>query len=109
MSSSHPSGTAVVDPTPGPAGRGGGFRVLYDAGYEIDHMRETLFARVPTSDEAQLLQLAPGEWVVELHRTTFTADGTVVEFALGVHAATRFSWTYDFKVPDSAAKGGDEK
>ncbi|MFE9108929.1 GntR family transcriptional regulator [Streptomyces collinus] len=105
----HVEGTRIVDPTPGPAGRGGGFRVLYDAGYEIDHMRETLFARVPTPDEAQLLQLAPGEWVVELHRTTFAADGTVVEFALGVHAATRFSWTYDFKVPDSAAEGGDKK
>ncbi|WP_159329679.1 GntR family transcriptional regulator [Streptomyces tendae] len=101
----HVEGTRIVDPTPGPAGRGGGFRVLYDAGYEIDHMRETLFARVPTTDETQLLQLAPGEWVVELHRTTFTADGTVVEFALGVHAATRFSWTYDFNVPDSAAEG----
>ncbi|MEV6087822.1 GntR family transcriptional regulator [Streptomyces parvulus] len=101
----HVEGTRIVDPTPGPAGRGGGFRVLYDAGYEIDHMRETLFARVPTADEAQLLQLAPGEWVVELHRTTFTADGTVVEFAVGVHAATRFSWTYDFNVPDSAVEG----
>ncbi|MEU3856974.1 GntR family transcriptional regulator [Streptomyces sp. NPDC028722] len=105
----HVEGTRIVDPKPGPAGKGGGFRVLYDAGYEIDHMRETLFARVPTTDEVQLLQLAPGEWVVELHRTTFTADGTVVEFALGVHAATRFSWTYDFKVPDSAAEGGTGK
>ncbi|MGW8744594.1 GntR family transcriptional regulator [Streptomyces sp. NPDC055794] len=98
----HVEGTRIVDPSPGPAGRGGGFRVMYDAGYEIDHMQETLFARVPTADEAQLLQLAPAEWVVELHRTTYTADGTVVEFAIGVHAATRFAWTYDFQVPDSA-------
>ncbi|MGW3268876.1 GntR family transcriptional regulator [Streptomyces sp. NPDC001056] len=98
----HVEGTRIVDPAPGPAGRGGGFRVLYDAGYEIDHMRETLFARIPTAEESQLLQLAPGEWVVELHRTTYTADGTVVEFAIGVHAATRFAWSYDFKVPDSA-------
>ncbi|WP_328399651.1 GntR family transcriptional regulator [Streptomyces sp. NBC_00390] len=98
----HVEGTRIVDPKPGPAGRGGGFRVLYDAGYEIDHMREQLFARVPTADEAKLLQLTPGEWVVELHRTTFTADGTVVEFAIGVHAATRFAWEYDFQVPDSA-------
>ncbi|MFI8398722.1 GntR family transcriptional regulator [Streptomyces sp. NPDC085463] len=98
----HVEGTRIVDPTPGPAGKGGGFRVLYDAGYEIDHMQEELRARVATPDEAALLQLAPGEWVVELHRTTFTADGTVVEFAVGIHAATRFSWSYDFKVPDSA-------
>ncbi|MFE2548488.1 GntR family transcriptional regulator [Streptomyces sp. NPDC059355] len=98
----HVEGTRIVDPTPGPAGRGGGFRVLYDAGYEIDHMREELFARAATSEEAALLQLAPGEWVVELHRTTYTADGTVVEFAVGLHAATRFAWAYDFQVPDSA-------
>ncbi|MEU3143775.1 MULTISPECIES: GntR family transcriptional regulator [unclassified Streptomyces] len=105
----HVEGTRIVDPTPGPAGRGGGFRVLYDAGYEIDHMQETLFARVPTSEETQLLQLSPGAWVVELHRTTCTADGTVVEFAIGVHAATRFAWTYDFKVPDSAKAEGESK
>ncbi|NEC25235.1 GntR family transcriptional regulator [Streptomyces sp. SID8111] len=103
----HVEGTRIVDPTPGPAGRGGGFRVLYDAGYEIDHMREELFARVPTSDEVKLLQLPPGEPVVELHRTTFTADGTVVEFAIGVHAASRFAWAYDFKVPDSARSEED--
>ncbi|MFH9615311.1 GntR family transcriptional regulator [Streptomyces pratensis] len=98
----HVEGTRIVDPAPGPAGRGGGFRVLYDAGYEIDHMRERIFARAATPDESRLLQLPPGEPVVELHRTTFTADGMVVEFAIGVHAASRFAWEYDFKVPDSA-------
>lgn len=65
-------------------------------------MKERIFARTPTSDEVKLLQLPPGEPVVELHRTTYTADGTVVEFAIGVHAASRFAWEYDFKVPDSA-------
>ncbi|MFE4207110.1 GntR family transcriptional regulator [Streptomyces goshikiensis] len=84
----HVEGTRIVEPSPGPAGRGGGFRVLYDAGYA-------------TQEEAALLQLTPGEWVVELHRTTYTADGTVVEFAIGLHAATRFAWAYDFQVPDS--------
>jgi GntR family transcriptional regulator len=101
----HVEGTRIVDPTPGPAGRGGGFRVLYDNGYEIDHMREELFARVPTPEEVKLLALPAGEPVVELHRTTYTADGTVVEFAIGVHAASRFAWAYDFKVPDSAKDG----
>ncbi len=95
-------GTRIVDPVPGSAGKGGGFGVLYDAGYEIDHMREELFARAPSAEEAKQLQLAPGEWVMDLHRTTWTADGTVVEFAIGVHAATRFAWACDFQVPDSA-------
>ncbi|MEU6015974.1 GntR family transcriptional regulator [Streptomyces sp. NPDC047515] len=103
----HVEGTLIVDPTPGPAGRGGGFRVLYDAGYEIDHMREELFARVPTSEEMKLLLLPSGEPVVELHRTSFTSDGAVVEFAIGVHAASRFRWAYDFKVPDSAQDRGE--
>lgn len=105
----HVEGTRLVDPTPGPAGRGGGYRVLYDAGYEIDHMKEELSARAATSDEAKVLQLPPGEPVVELHRTTYTASGTVVEFAIGVHVASRFAWEYDFKVPDSARDGEAQK
>lgn len=76
--------------------------MLYDAGYEIDHMKERIFARAATVEDVQLLQLPPGEPVVELHRTTWTADGTVVEFAIGIHAASRFAWEYDFEVPDSA-------
>jgi hypothetical protein len=88
----HVEGTRLVDPTPGTAGLGGGVRVLYDAGYEIDHMKEQLFARVPTADEVKLLQLPPAEPVVELHRTAYTAEGLVVECAMGVHAASRFSW-----------------
>lgn len=99
-------GTRLVDPTPGPAGRGGGFRVLYDAGYEIDHMTEELFARPATADEAALLQLPSGEWVVELHRSTYTAEDTLVEFAIGVHAGSRFAWRYDFPVPDSTTNKG---
>lgn len=82
--------------------------MLYDAGYEIDHMKEEIFARAATLDEVKLLQLPPGEPVVELHRTTYTAADTVVEFAIGVHAASRFAWEYDFKVPDSA-KGRKEQ
>lgn len=102
----HVEGTRLVDPAPGPAGRGGGFRVLYDAGYEIDHMSEDLFARSATPEEVKLLQLPAGEAVVELHRTAFTTDGTAVEFAIGIHAASRFRWTYTFAVPDSARKQG---
>ncbi len=98
----HVEGTRLVDPTPGPAGLGGGFRVLYDAGYGIDHMKEQLSARVPTADEVKLLQLPPGEPVVELHRTAYTAEGLVVEFAIGVHAASRFAWGHQQRRPQTA-------
>lgn len=83
--------------------------MLYDAGYEIDHMKEELFARASTPEEVKLLMLPNGEPVVELRRTTCTANGTVVEFAIGVHAASRFTWSYEFKVPDSARSEGDRQ
>lgn len=98
----HVEGTRLVDSSAGPAGPGGGFRVLYDRGLEIHRMTEDLQARMPTPAEAETLALPPGEPVVELHRTTRTADGTVVEYAVGIHAASRFTWSYDFEVPDSA-------
>lgn len=96
----HVEGTPLVDPTPGPAGRGGGLAVLTLQGFEPDHMTETIFARMPTPDEAQTLQLPAGEPVMILHRRTYTADDVIVEFARGVHAASRFAWTYDFKLPE---------
>ncbi|NMH98037.1 GntR family transcriptional regulator [Pseudonocardia acidicola] len=96
----HVEGTPLVDPTPGPAGRGGGFAVLTLQGLEPDHITESIHARMPTPDEVEQLKLPAGEPVMILHRRTYTADGTLVEFARGVHAASRFSWSYTFAIPD---------
>ncbi|PXY28230.1 GntR family transcriptional regulator [Prauserella muralis] len=93
-------GTPIVDPKPGTATPGGGFAVLTLQGLEPDHMTETFHARMPTPDEVDELELPAGEPVVVLHRTTFTAQNVPVEFAVGVHAASRFAWTYSFKIPD---------
>jgi GntR family transcriptional regulator len=96
----HVDGTPLVDPTPGPAGRGGGFAVLTLQGYEPDYITESFYSRMPTPDEIKKLELPSGEPVVILARHTYTADNEIVEFARGVHAASRFSWTYTFKIPD---------
>jgi len=96
----HVEGTPLVDPTPGPAGRGGGFAVLTLQGYEPHHMSETIFARMPTPDETEMLNLPSGEPVMVLTRQTYTEDDTLIEFARGIHAASRFAWTYDFELPD---------
>jgi len=93
-------GTALVDPVPGPAGQGGGFAIFTSRGMEPDQITETIRSRMPTPDEVDTLKLPAGEPVVVLHRTTATADGRVIEFARGVHAASRFAWTYTFKIPD---------
>ncbi|MEV5408609.1 GntR family transcriptional regulator [Thermopolyspora sp. NPDC052614] len=93
-------GTPIVDPRPGIAGQAGGFAILTDRGLVPDEITEDLFARMPTADEADLLELPPGEPVVELHRVTRTAEGRAIEYARGVHAASRFAWSYTFKIPD---------
>ncbi|MFB9904613.1 GntR family transcriptional regulator [Allokutzneria oryzae] len=96
----HVEGTPLVDPTPGPAGRGGGFAVLTMRGLEPDAITETVFARMPSPDEIELLKLPAGEPVMVLKRRTVTKDGVPVEFARGVHAASRFAWSYNFPIPD---------
>jgi GntR family transcriptional regulator len=93
-------GTPLVESGIGPAGRGGGFMVLTLQGLEPDSITETLSSRMPTPEEVETLKLLPGEPVMVLQRMTSTKDGRVVEFARGVHAASRFAWTYTFKVPD---------
>lgn len=76
-------GTPIVDPSPGPAGRGGGFAVLTLQGLEPDSITESFFARMPTIEEIELLQLPAGEPVMVLERKTHTEDGRLVEFARG--------------------------
>lgn len=96
----HVEGTPLVDPTPGPAGRGGGFAVLTMQGLEPDEITESFHARMPTPEEIDRLDLPAGEPVMVLDRRTYTADGTLVEVARGVHSASRFAWTYTFTIPD---------
>lgn len=55
---------------------------------------------MPTPDEANRLRPPAGEPVMVLERRTYTADDRIIEFARGVHSASRFAWTYSFKVPD---------
>jgi GntR family transcriptional regulator len=96
----HVEGTPIVDPTPGTATPGGGFAVLTMQGLEPDHMTEVVQARMPSPEELTELELPAGEPVMVLNRTTYTADDVPVEFARGIHAASRFSWSYSFKLPD---------
>jgi len=96
----HVENTPIVDPKPGTATPGGGFAVLTLQGLEPDSMTESFHSRMPTPDEIDELDLPAGEPVMILQRTTRAADGTPVEFARGVHAASRFSWSYSFQIPE---------
>jgi GntR family transcriptional regulator len=96
----HVENTPIVDPKPGTATPGGGFAVLTLQGLEPDSMTETFHSRMPTPEEIDELELPAGEPVMILERTTRTADGTPVEFARGIHAASRFAWSYTFEIPE---------
>jgi GntR family transcriptional regulator len=63
-------------------------------------MTETFFARMPTPEETSLLELPMGQPVMVLERRTYTADGRIIEYARGIHSASRFSWSYSFEIPD---------
>ncbi|WP_433357933.1 GntR family transcriptional regulator (plasmid) [Microtetraspora malaysiensis] len=93
-------GTSITDPRPGIAGQGGGFAVLVSRGLAPHEITEDLSARMPTTEEALLLELPVGEPVVEVCRTTRTAEGRPIEYARGVHAASRFVWSFTYPIPD---------
>jgi GntR family transcriptional regulator len=95
----HVEGTPIVDPEPGTASPGGGFAVLTLQGLEPDHMTETFHARMPTPQEMREIEIPVGEPVIVLYRTTYTAQDVAVEFARGVHKASRFAWSYTFQLP----------
>jgi GntR family transcriptional regulator len=69
-------------------------------GLEPDTISEIFYSRMPTPGELQTLDLTAGEPVKILHRRTMTGEGRVVEFARGVHAMSRFAWTYTFTIPE---------
>jgi len=93
-------GTSIADPTPGPAGKGGGYSVLDDLGIGPDEIEEQITARMPTSDEEVVLRVPAGEPVFDLKRTAFASDGRPVEYARGTYRGSYFAWSYRFKVPD---------
>lgn len=93
-------GTAIADPSPGPVGSGGGYSALDDLGIGPEEIQEQIGARMPTSEEQQILHIPVGEPVFDLRRTAFTVDGRPVEYARGTYRASRFEWVYRFAVPD---------
>lgn len=102
----HVEGTSLIDTTPGPAKGGGGFAVLRDQNHEPDRIRETVYARMPTSEERKTLKMPEGEPVMVLERRTYTDDHDIVEFARGVHRASMFAWSYEFKIPEKSEGTG---
>ena len=58
-------------------------------GHRFGHAVEELVARPPTETEAQVLELDPGEWVVQVLRASYSTDDTPIHVLETVCAATR--------------------
>lgn len=62
-------------------------------GYTFGHAEETLTARPSTRFEADTLELDPGEWVVQVLRASYSAEGTPVHTLETICSATRHIFT----------------
>lgn len=66
---------------------------LVALGYAFGHAEETLTSRPATSFEAETLQLAPAEWVVQVLRASYSTESTPVHVLETICVATRHIFT----------------
>lgn len=86
-------GTAIEEVNTGP---GGAYARLEEAGHQLGSFVEHVGARMPTPDEASLLQLAHGVPVVTVTRVAYSVDGTPLEMNDMVLAADRYELSYEW-------------
>jgi GntR family transcriptional regulator len=89
--------TPIMQENTGP---GGGFARLEEQGVRLSRITEELAVRMPTGPESIALELPPGTPVVDLVRTTYSADERPVEVMLAVIAGDMVTFSYDFPIPD---------
>ncbi|MEQ0564642.1 GntR family transcriptional regulator [Amycolatopsis sp. NEAU-NG30] len=85
--------TAIEQVDTGP---GGAYARLEETGHRIGSYVEHVGARMPTPDEASLLQLADGVPVVTITRVAYGEDGTPLEMNDMVLAADRYELSYEW-------------
>ncbi|WP_406674440.1 UTRA domain-containing protein [Nonomuraea sp. N2-4H] len=66
---------------------------LESLGHAFGHAEETLIARPPTDFERETLELAAGEWVVQVLRTSYSTEDVPIHALETICAATRHIFT----------------
>jgi GntR family transcriptional regulator len=87
------AGTAIAQPDTGP---GGSYARLADLGHAPARFREDLRSRMPSPDEAERLDIAPGTPIVEIVRVAVDAAGTPVEVNEMTADASAYVFRYEF-------------
>ncbi|RSN66078.1 transcriptional regulator [Amycolatopsis sp. WAC 04182] len=86
-------GTAIEEVD---TGKGGAYARLEEAGHQIGRFVEHVGARMPTPDEATLLQLAEGVPIVTVTRVAIGVDGRPLEMNDMVLAGDRYELSYEW-------------
>ncbi|EMD28744.1 GntR family transcriptional regulator [Amycolatopsis azurea] len=86
-------GTAIEEVD---TGNGGTYARLEDAGQVIGRFIEHVGARMPTPDEASLLQLADGVPVVTVTRVAYSTEGKPLEMNDMILAGDRYELSYEW-------------
>jgi GntR family transcriptional regulator len=87
------AGTAIVQPDTGP---GGTYARLADLGHAPARFREDLRSRMPSPDETDRLEIAPGTPVIDVIRIAIDAEGTPVEINEMTADASAYVFRYEF-------------
>jgi DNA-binding GntR family transcriptional regulator len=72
------------------------------SGKRYAHARDAWVSRLPTADEADLLNLAPGTPVLHVIHTASATDGTVLEVSESVWPADRTVFIDEYEIPSDA-------
>jgi GntR family transcriptional regulator len=87
------AGTAIAQPDTGP---GGTYARLADLGHAPVRFREDLRSRMPSPDEADRLEIAPGTPVIDVIRIAVDANDTPVEVNEMTADASAYVFRYEF-------------
>ena len=85
-------GTPIGVPNPGP---GGIYARLEELGHTLERFTEDVTARMPSPEEARVLNLPPGVPVFRLVRTAYDMEGRPVEVCDTIMAADAYLLSYD--------------
>ena len=93
LSSAIAAGTPIAQPDTGP---GGTYARLADLGHAPARFREDLRSRMPSPDEVDRLEVAPGTPVIEVIRIAVDANDSPVEVNEMTADASAYVFRYEF-------------
>ncbi|MGW4398433.1 GntR family transcriptional regulator [Amycolatopsis nivea] len=77
-------------------GKGGSYARLEEAGHPLEHFVETVSTRMPTPEEASMLQLENGTPILTVRRIAYSTEGKAVEVNDMRLSGDKYELSYEF-------------